>query len=66
MNNKIVVITPNPTRELEWTGDLFDEFIRARFYIFRWGKAPSSMKSMRANTCKFKHYTEYKIIGPTL
>ena len=60
MKTKIVVITPNPTRELEWTGDLFDEFIRARFYMFRWGiiKAPSLMKSMRANTCKFKHHTE--------
>ena len=23
----IVVITPNPTRELEWTVDLFDELI---------------------------------------
>ena len=31
----MVVITPNPTRELGWTVDLFDELIRARMNIFR-------------------------------
>ena len=39
---KNVVITPNPTRELEWTVISFDKLIGAEIYMFRWGKAPSS------------------------
>ena len=42
-HHKIVVITLNPARELEWTVDLFDELIGAGIYMymFRWGKSPS-------------------------
>ena len=32
--NKNVVITPNPTRELECTVDLFDELIGTGIYMF--------------------------------
>ena len=33
------MITPNPTRDIEWT---VDELNRAGIYMFRCGKAPSS------------------------
>ena len=39
---KKVVIMPNPTHDLEWTVDIFDELIRAGIYMFLWGEAPSS------------------------
>ena len=41
LNIKKWLVTPNPTRELEWTVDLFDELIGARIYMFQWGEAPS-------------------------
>ena len=34
--SKVVVITPNPTRDLEF----IDTLIGAGIYMFQWGKAP--------------------------
>ena len=42
-----VVITPNPTRELQWTVVLFNELIGAGIYMFWSDKAPfSGLKCM--------------------